>query len=591
MNTPYAPCPQASFPRTTHPYPDEIKVPLRKALRNNHGPSARPSRAGLACWCGALVGILLAATTARAQDAQVAKPSGYPALVALYDEFRAFVVPAKRAGAPDYTDAAMHAKHEGLKEFQRRLAAIDTTGWDIAQRVDYATVHTEMMAMEFQHRVLQPWKKDPAFYVAVNFQFGPKVYGAPELPEFPADSAKLAELHAWLKAVPALLAQARGNLTDARTDLVLLGIRTKETEQLLLTEALPAIRKHHPEVAPAAEEALAAVTVFHDWLVKNRAAMKGPSGIGEPECDWYLRNVLLLPYTWRDVKAIADREYQRAIALMHIEEHRNRKLPPMRVVGNLKDWNAAIVEAHQTITDFLQKEEIMTLPELAPAHLSTHFTRPVPRDYFEQILDRDLVPLLPHSFLGHDPDENRQKKDMRPIRGKTRLFFIDGTRAEGLATGMEQLLMHAGMLDGRPRSRELSYNLWAVRAARAVADLKMQANEFSIEDAFAYIIDKTPHGWVPRDSPTLWHDLELYRRQPLYGIGYTIGVVQIEQLLGERADQLGADFTMAGFMDSFVQKGMIPIEFTRICGQPRMNPARRGGNAKQPSALTEALRH
>ena len=152
---------------------------------------------------------------------------------------------------------------------------------------------------------------------------------------------------------------------------------------------------------------------------------------------------------------------------------------------------------------------------------------------------------------------------MRPIRGKTRLFFIDGTRAEGLATGMEQLLMHAGMLDGRPRSRELSYNLWAVRAARAVADLKMQANEFSIEDAFAYIIDKTPHGWVPRDSPTLWHDLELYRRQPLYGIGYTIGVVQIEQLLGERADQLGADFTMAGFMDSFVQKGMIPIELIR----------------------------
>lgn len=535
--------------------------PVRVAGKGQ--PPAPRALARVARLCGGILALSLTVSGSGARAAQPETSAADPALVALYKEFRAFVAPARKQGVPDYSEAAMHAKREGLREFQRRLAAIDTSGWDIPRRVDYAVVHTEMTAMEFQHRVLQPWKKDPAFYAVVNFQFGPKIHGSPELPEFPAAKDKVGELDAWLSAVPAILDQARGNLTDARADLALLGIRTKETEHRLLTEVLPAIRRHHPELVPATEAAIAAVDSFRDWLIENRATMKGPSGIGEEECDWYLRHVLLLPYTWRDMKAIADREYQRALALMRIEEHRNRKLPPMRVVDNLEDWNALITEARETITGFVQKEQIMTLPELAPRKLSTRFVRPEPRDYFEQVLDRDPVPLLPHSFLGHFPDEIRQEKDPRPFRGGSRLFFIDAIRAEALATGMEQMLMHAGILDDRPRSRELGHNLWAFRAARSVADLKMQSNEFSIGEAFQYVIDKTPRGWVPPDSPTLWHDLELYLRQPLYGIGYMIGLIQIERLLGEYADKLGDEFTMAGFLDTFIAKGMIPIELIR----------------------------
>ena len=552
---------------------------------------------------GVLVGLLsITAAPACAQDAQPAAPEGYRALVALYDEFRAFVAPVKTAGVPDYTDAAMRAKREGLVKFQHRLAGIKTNGWVIPQRVDYAIVHTEMKAMEFQHRVLQPWKKDPAFYVVVNFQFGPKIYGAPEMPAFPASAEQVAELQAWFQAVPAILKQARANLTDARADLTMLGIRTKETEQRLLTEALPAIRKHHPQLAPAVEDALAAVTSFHDWLVQNRATMNGPSGIGEKECDWYLKHVLLLPYTWRDVKAIAEREYQRSVALMHIEEHRNRKLPPMHVINSLEEWKASITEARQTITDFVRNEEIMTLPELAPRKPpkdSTGSNEPEKRDYFDEILERDPVPLIPHSFLGHDPDEIRMKNDTRPIRGRGRCFFIDGIRAEALAIGMEELLMNAGMLDKRPRSRELGHNLEAFLAARAMAKLKMQSNEFTLAEGFQYVIDKTPHGWVPKDSPTMWHDLELYLRQPLYGIGYMIGINQIEQILGESAAQLGDKFTLAGFLDAFVEKGMIPVELIRwemtgndelirtiipaaVAGDQAANPAR-------PAEVLDAL--
>jgi hypothetical protein len=472
-------------------------------------------------------------------------------------------------GVPDYTPGAMAAKSAGLAKFQQRIAAIDTRGWELADRIDYATVRTEMNAMDFQLRVLQPWKRDPAFYAVINFQFGPKIHGGIDstpdpAPVFPLAAEKLAGFKTQLHAIPAILAQAKTNLTDARADLAMLGRRTVQTEAALLAEMVEPVKRDHPELLGDLTAAQAAVADFGQWLEANEGKMQGSSGIGEAECDWYLRNVLLLPYSWRDLVAISKREYGRAIALMRIEEHRNRKLPPLKVVNTLEDSVALMKEARRTIIDFVQKEEIMTLPEFPPpADPPTEFKRPEPRDYFHQFLDRDPVALIPHSMLGHDPDERRQLTDKRPIRGSARLFFIDGIRNEALATGMEQFLMHAGILDERPRARELGHSLWAFRAARASADLDMQANKISFAEAFQFVIDKTPYGWAPQDSPTLWHDLELYLRQPLYGIGYMIGLIQIEELLGEVAAQRGEAFKLGDFLDGFIAEGMIPVELIR----------------------------
>ncbi len=512
-----------------------------------------------------LLGPLGAAAPARAAD----PGKGQEALVALYKEFRAFAMPAMNQGVPDYSDKAMAAKSAGLADFQRRAAAIDTTGWEVAARVDYATVRTEMNAMDFQLRVLQPWKKDPAFYAVINFQFGPKVHGGIDstpdpAPVFPLAGAKLATFKTQLHAIPAILAQAKLNLTDARADLAMLGRRTAKTEADLLATMAEPIAKHHPELMADLKAARAAVADFGGWLAANEGEMRGPSGIGEAECDWYLRNVLLLPYSWRDLAAISNREYGRAIALLRIEENRNRSLPPMKVANTLEESNALMSDARKTIIEFVRREEIMTLPSFPPPSApATEFSRPEPRDYFHHFLDRDPVPLIPHSMLGHNPDERRLLTDERPIRGMTRLFFIDGIRAEALATGMEQFLMQAGILDGRPRSRELSHNLWAFRAARSTADLNMQANKISFSEAFQFVIDRTPNHWAPQDSPTLWHDLELYLRQPLYGIGYMIGLIEIENLLGESAEQLGEQFKLSTFMDDFIAKGMVPIELIR----------------------------
>ena len=88
----------------------------------------------------------------------------YEDLVALFDEWRTFEAPPLREGAPDYTAATFETRWLPFKQLQKKLLAIDTTGWEIAQQVDWHIVWAEMNGYDFNHRILKPWVRDPAFY-------------------------------------------------------------------------------------------------------------------------------------------------------------------------------------------------------------------------------------------------------------------------------------------------------------------------------------------------------------------------------------------------------------------------------------------
>ena len=62
--------------------------------------------------------------------------SSYEDLAALFEEWRAFERPEFVDGVPDYTAPAMARQHRRLAGYQRRLGAIDSTGWPISRRVD-----------------------------------------------------------------------------------------------------------------------------------------------------------------------------------------------------------------------------------------------------------------------------------------------------------------------------------------------------------------------------------------------------------------------------------------------------------------------
>jgi uncharacterized protein (DUF885 family) len=150
-----------------------------------------------------------------------------------------------------------------------------------------------------------------------------------------------------------------------------------------------------------------------------------------------------------------------------------------------------------------------------------------------------------------------------PIRRGALLYNIFDSRTEGFATGFEEMMLQAGMFDGSPRSRELVYVLLAQRAARAMGDLMMHANRFTLDEAAEYTVANTPRGWLRTTLPTVWGEQFLYLQQPAYGTSYVIGKMEVEKLLRDSAARMGPGFSMQRFMDDFNAAGLIPITLIR----------------------------
>src|SRR5256886_3192187 len=152
----------------------------------------------------------------------LARSMKYADLISLFADWRQFQKPRLVDGVPDYTPAAMAAQHRALAGYQQRLAAIDPRDWPVAQQADYHAVRARMNGLDFDHRVLRPWERNPAFYVSMvadesdqPAREGPFASGTVELWRWrlspPAQQA--AELAEHLAPIPGLLRQAPGNLT------------------------------------------------------------------------------------------------------------------------------------------------------------------------------------------------------------------------------------------------------------------------------------------------------------------------------------------------------------------------------------------
>src|SRR5215210_6997284 len=173
----------------------------------------------------ASIASLAIAAGAAPAAALVPAISSHAQLVRLFADWRAFNHPVIVRGKPDYSAKAMAAKAARLPAFKRRLAAIDTGGWNASQRGDYRLVESEMNGLDFFLRVLKPWARDPGFYQTVFAEMSdvPAHEGSFAEPNidlhdfsYPLSAADGAKLTGLLGAVPALLGDARRNLAGSR---------------------------------------------------------------------------------------------------------------------------------------------------------------------------------------------------------------------------------------------------------------------------------------------------------------------------------------------------------------------------------------
>ena len=501
-------------------------------------------------------------------------------LIDLFKEWRAFENPPLRDGAPDYTVETFERRYEEFLELRSRLNAMDPEMWTIPERVDWHLVRAEMNGFDFNHRVLKPWARDPAFYDTVWMNRsdvpaheGPTNHAVVEIwtYDFPLTDEEEARLTRELGAIAPLMAQAQQNLIGNARDLWITGIRDVRSQNDKLDQVLKmAGGGAGNALRSVIADAKAATASLVDYLEAESPSKTAPSGIGKENYTWYQQNVHLVPLTWEDEVSLLKRELDRAWSSLKLEEQRNRDLPLLIAASNSEEYEALAEDAVDRIINFLGEKQILTVtPYMKPA-ISAHMGAFIPeekRNFFSIAAHYDPAPLFTHFYHWMELARMDLEPHSSPVRQGALLYNIFDSRNEGTATGVEEMFMHAGLYDDRPRSRELVWIMLAQRAARGLGSLYAHANEMTMEEAGGVHQNWTPRGWMKTEKELLVFEQHLYLRQPGYGTSYITGKYLLERALADFAKQKeerGEEFRMKDFFDQLNMIDSIPISLARF---------------------------
>jgi uncharacterized protein (DUF885 family) len=489
-------------------------------------------------------------------------------LLKLHQDFLVLRDAGMNDGTHEFSPQVVKARAAKLAELQARLRALSPSAWPRDQKVDWILVRTELNDLEFRYRAVRPWSRDPSFYLDFfrNLPYA----------DVPVPADKLNDFRNRLRSIPAVVHEAMNNLTEAGGDLTDIaifhlehydGVGQGEPLRKVPPEGIigwyddlqARVEKEQVDLAVDVREAVASVRNYRDWLVHNRAHLNGRSAIGIDEYNWFLKHVRLMPYTADDLQVIADVEASRARTFLKIAQAANRDLPELELAKSAQEYNARVQQAEELIRTFLSVNDLLTIPDYVGPQATDAFWVERPggkRHFWEEIQYRD--PLVDHihaSIPGHRLDFLIHQHDSRPIRRD----YEDAGRIEGWGFYCEEMMLQAGLLKERPRVRELFYIAQLARAMRIPAELKIQNGEFSMQQAMQFMVANVPF----MDPNLARYDLEVYFRQPGYGMNYVAGKQQIEELVAARSKQLGDKFDLGHFHNDFLAAGMIPVSLTQ----------------------------
>ena len=314
------------------------------------------------------------------------------------------------------------------------------------------------------------------------------------------------------------------------------------------------------ELLGGCREATDAAQRYRDWLAENVAGMEASAAIGTENYNWYLKHVRLLPQTVDDLVAIGRREFHRYRFNYVLDRYRNGSLDELELTQSAEQHRRRTRDAEARTRKLIEELDLLTIPDYMPDEFETDvFWSPrakTDRHFWEELQFRNALNNHIHASIpGHRFDAELRKRLESPIRRT----HSESARAEGWATYLEETLIQAGIAEDNPRVRELFYAALIKRGSRFFAEIGMHTGVMTLDEANAYMMD-----WVPYMEEDLGrYDLVGYLRRPGLGSMYLLGKTQIEQLISERAFQLGKAFDLGEFHDDLLSRGTIPVTLIR----------------------------
>jgi uncharacterized protein (DUF885 family) len=485
-------------------------------------------------------------------------------------------------GTRDWSRAQIDSQRKDLAGFEARWKKLDATDWPTPKQVDYKLIGSALSRVHWEFEINPRWKRDPNFYIAQTLT---PVVEALTVPG-PYDAARSREILTRIENIPSILQQGATNLDKPPAPFATVAIQALENIRPRLHQMATALLKSttlkEQELNIAADRAGDALERFREKLQEILPSLPKETALGRDAYVFFLKNVALIPYSPEELLAMGRQEWDRAVTFEAFEAQRNRGVPLLKLPLNTDAWIKDAAVRQLSIREFLEKHGILTVPDWVqhyalrpmpeylralqgfgetddftlPSRLKENCIRYVTEPsgklgYFWRATAEDPRPITVHEGIpGHYFQLCLSWKHEDPVRR----HYYDSGANEGIGFYAEEMMLHAGLFDDSPHTREIIYNFMRLRALRVEVDVKLALGEFTLEQAAKYLQEK-----VPMDENTARQEAIAFSTGPGQAITYQIGKLQIIKFLAHARMRQGDKFNLRAFHDFVWKNGNVPI--------------------------------
>jgi uncharacterized protein (DUF885 family) len=507
---------------------------------------------------------------------------------------REFPVDASDAGLhtydaklTDYSPTAIAARQRHIHELLERVRAMPADGWSKDDRIDRVLFLAQLERPDFDARVLKQERAAPIKYVDecsnAIFTLLKKDYDTHRHRALSAEQR--------LRAMPAMLAQAKANLTAPVRLYAELAIESARDIDPLFTQSLmtladelsPAERE---QFVQARDQALKSIHAFADDLAARVNSMPAFRPMGLDNYNYLLHHVYLLPIDATQLAMLGEAELARYSgleallpnpAMANPDPSRSKNIP-----RDEKEFLAAYESRLKDILGFLRAQNLITIPGYLGAfhirQLPEAFKPTSPGGFMNPpgVYDGDssgfyFIPTYapdsknfyiraaieePRPILGHEgiPGHFLQISIANHLADEIRRHHDDNVFIEGWALYTEEMLLRRGFYAPGSAAEGQILRLSRYRAARVGVDVNLHTGRWTFDQGVKYFMDA---GGLDKEAAT--GEAAGAASDPTQKMTYITGKFQILRLLGRYRDKLGPQFTLKRFHDDLLANGSLPL--------------------------------
>ncbi|MCR6662037.1 MAG: DUF885 domain-containing protein [Luteimonas sp.] len=503
------------------------------------------------------------------------------------------------------------------KAILTELDAIDLATLSRENQVDARILRNQLEYGLWQSQVFQSWAWDPQIYSSLA---GGAIYGLMAR-EFAPLPERMQSAVARMEKIPALLAQARGNLDPARvpaTHANTVSSQNKGVLSLIDTFITPNADQLQGEDRKRLDAAVAtlraAVDEHQQWLDTTLVPnAKGEFRIGAERYDQQLKFALNSSLSRQEIRQRAEAELERIRDEMYAVSKTvlaGKDGAPETPDAPSEDQKQAAIEAAMeyayaerpgrnevvdfakhtldVATDFVRGKDLVTVPDdpvkiilmpefqrgFAVAYcdspgpldkgLDTYYAiSPIPDGWDDGQVEsflREYNNYMIHVLTIHEAMPGHYLEGAHSVSHPStlRAVFRSGPFAEGWAVYTERTLADAGYMDGNPLFRLMQLKFYARAVANAILDQGLHVDNWTKEQAMDLMVRQTFQQQSEADGK--WIRAQLSSTQLAT---YFVGAQEHFDTRKAAIAKLGARFDAKTYHDGILAQGAPPVRFAR----------------------------